>query len=118
MFDRWLTRHMLDAGLTDVLVAETVGADATTVSRWRRGIKLPDRQFIIPLAKLFQVSPLTILQLTDPDDLAAMMNDPARQQEAAELLLAVPEMGEVAARLAKLTPEKRAAWLLLLRNAE
>lgn len=116
MFDRWLARHMEDRNVTDVQVGEAVGVDATTVSRWRRGLKLPDRPFIIPLARLFRVSPLTILRLTDPDELADLARDPARQQELTDLLADAPEMSEILARLARMTPEKRAAWLLLLRS--
>ena len=118
MLDRWLARHMDDAHLNDSEVAAAIGSDATTVSRWRRGIKLPERQFIIALARLFKVSPLTILQMTDPNEVEALARDPARQQELVDLLADLPEMGEIAARLAKMTPEKRAAWLLVLRNAE
>lgn len=114
MFDRWLDGHMAAAGLNDEKVAAAVGADATTVSRWRRGLKLPDRQFLLPLAKLFNTSPTTILYLTEREAFEALVNDPQRQQELLETLAAVPEMNEVAARLARMTPEKRAAWLKVL----
>jgi len=114
MFDRWLDQHMRDASLDDADVARAVDADATTVSRWRRGIKMPDRKYILALARLFRTSPQTILLLTDPQEFEALANDPARQQEYIETIAAVPEMREVAARLAKMSPKKRAAWILTL----
>lgn len=116
VFEVWLNRRMAEHGYTNEGVAEGIGVHASTVQRWRRGEMLPDRRQVSTLAKFFRVSPVTILKLTDPDVLFEIETDAGRQEELLSLLAAVPEIKDFVENLRRLSPEKRAAWLLILRD--
>ena len=46
-----------NADLTQEEIAERVGVDAVTISRWKNGTRLPKADFIIPLCKATRVTP-------------------------------------------------------------
>lgn len=113
-FDVWLQRRMAEhegTGINARDLGKAIGANEAIVGRWVDGDKQPSRKYVLKLAKFFRVSPSTILRQTDPDDFAALSHDLVAQEvEMNEL------DREVAARLQNLDPERRAAFLLLLRE--
>lgn len=46
-----------NADLTQEEIAERVGVDAVTISRWKNGTRIPKADFIIPLCKATGVTP-------------------------------------------------------------
>jgi transcriptional regulator with XRE-family HTH domain len=114
MFDLWLRRRMAGAGVDNKALAKALKVEPATVGRWLSEGRKPSRKILLRLAKFFKVSPATILKLTDPDEFFDLATDEGRQEELNNLLADVPEMREVAEKLRRLSPERRAAWLMLL----
>lgn len=46
-----------NADLTQEEIAERVGVDAVTISRWKNGTRIPKADLIIPLCKATEVTP-------------------------------------------------------------
>lgn len=113
-FDLWLRRRMAEhegTGINARDLGKAIGANEATVGRWIDGDKQPSRRYVLKLAQFFRVSPATILRQTDPEEFAALARDlVAQEAEMNEI------DREVAAALQKLSPERRAAFLLLLRE--
>ncbi len=116
LFEVWLNRRIAEHDYTNESVAAGVGVNASTVQRWRKGEMLPDRRQVSTLAKFFKVSPVTILKLTDPDVLFNLETDAGRQEELLSLLADVPEIRAFVDNLRRLSPDRRAAWLLILQD--
>jgi transcriptional regulator with XRE-family HTH domain len=118
VFDIWLRRKMAERRLGNDALAKELRIHPTTVGRWLEEGAYPNRKQVVKLAAFFKVSPVTILQLTDPDEYTSFVNDPVRQQDEIDALSGIPEMRGVAARLRRMTPQKRAAWLALINGDE
>jgi len=119
LFDVWLRRKMGDAGLSPAQVAKAVHVAEGTVSRWLHEGRIPERKQVAALSVMFNVSPSTILRVTDPAEFkAALTLVEARQPDEIDVLAQVPELRELMGDLAKLSPEKRAAIVMLARDSE
>lgn len=114
MFDRWLERKLRRYTGGRKALAKELGVDPTTVGRWIDEGRRPERQHVLRLAKIFNVSIETIVRQTDPE-LFYDWNDPQREEKMlSDLYTDVPEMQEVARRLREMPPAARRAWLTLL----
>lgn len=114
MLDVWLKRRMASHGYKAKYVADQVGVDEGTVSRWVKGDTKPERIQVIRLSRLFRVSPATILKLTDPNELAAKTAEAEQLGTEADVLITVPEVREFVTLFLRLSPSRRAAILLLM----
>jgi transcriptional regulator with XRE-family HTH domain len=118
MFNLWLRRRMAARGVDSRALAKMLNVEPATVGRWLHEGRLPDRKNVLRLARYFGVAAATILKLTDPEEFFDLATDEGRQEELTNLLADVPEMREVADKLKRLSPERRAAWLMLLNGEE
>lgn len=118
LFDVWLRRKMegfQPTALTAKQVAKAVGVTEGTVSRWLKEGRKPERKQIVPLSRLFRVSPTVILKVTDPDEFTQTLKDiEGRQPDEIDVLAQVPELRAFMVNLANMTPEKRAAIVMLV----
>ncbi len=115
MFDAWLDGKMRARGWADKDAAKALEVDVSTIGRWLNGASLPERRQVAKLCDVFKVSPVTILRLTDPDVLLAETEKAARQDNRAMILAQIPDVSEAVDALLRMSPEARAAMLLLLR---
>lgn len=118
MFNNWFEGKMRDRGWADKDAARALEVDVSTVGRWLKGSALPERKQIARICKEFGVSPVTILRLTDPDVLIDETLKAERQDSRAAILAQIPDVAEAVDALQKMTPERRAAMLMLLRGSE
>ena len=116
-FNDWLAGKKRERGLSNKAIAEAVGVTSSTVGRWLKGERVPGRAQVGGLALLFQVSPVTILRMIDKKALDEEVSQVERQQSLAELLAYVPELGDFVELMWRMTPERRAAIILLARSA-
>lgn len=116
-FNDWLAGKKAAFHLSNKAIGDSVGVTPSAVSRWLDGKRLPERQHVGGLALLFRVSPVMILRMIDKKDLDEEVSQVERQQNMAELLAYVPELGEFVELLWRMAPEKRAALILLARSA-
>lgn len=113
-FELWLRRRMSEyegVGVDVKEFAQRIGKDPVTVGRWLAGDVLPNREAVLKIAQFFHTSPATILRQTDPEEFMKLTQDEARQTVEADALVE-----EVARLLRSMSPERRAAWLMLMRT--
>lgn len=122
LFDVWLRRKMAGftpKALTPVEVAKAVDVSEGTVSRWLNEGRIPERKQVAALSILFGVSPSDILKVTDPDEFKVTLKKiEGRQPDEIDVLAQVPELRALMGDLARLSPEKRAAIVMLARDSE
>jgi hypothetical protein len=128
MFDTWLQEWMATHRKPDgkkweaVDIAKALDLREGTVSRWLNGKRKPSRTQVARLSVFCQVSPMTILRITDPEEFAGTVQEALHQHNEAEIaddisevLAQVPELRKYLGNLARMTPEKRAAIMMLAR---
>jgi len=115
MFDNWLAGKMRVRGWADKDAAQALEVDVSTIGRWLKGASLPERRQVAKLCDVFKVSPITILRMTDPDVLLAETEKAARQDSRAAILAQIPDVADAVDALVRMSPERRAAMLMLLR---
>lgn len=119
LFDVWLRRKMGDAQLSQAQVAKAVDVNEGTVSRWLNEGYLPERKQVASLSILFHVSPVDILRVTDPQEFTQTVKEiEGRQPDEIDVLAQEPEIRKLMGDLARLTPEKRAALVMLARDPD
>jgi len=115
MFDNWLAGKMRVRGWADKDAAKALEVDVSTIGRWLKGASLPERRQVAKLCDVFKVSPITILRMTDPDVLLAETEKAVRQDSRAAILAQIPDVADAVDALVRMSPERRAAMLMLLR---
>lgn len=93
-----------EKGITQAVVAEALGCEITTVSRYERGDTTPDSEQLLTLAKLLEVDPMDLLpgeadvRWTTINELRATLldlvygiNDPDRLHQLIDLASAIHE---------------------------
>lgn len=118
MFNNWLDGKMREKGWADKDAAKALEVDVSTIGRWLKGERLPERKQVARICNVFKVSPVMILRWTDPDVLLAETEEQQRQDITMDALAHIPDVAEAIAALSRMTPEKRAAMLLLLKGSE
>ena len=122
LFDVWLRRKMTNfklGPLTPAQLAKEIDVSEGTVSRWLNEGRKPERQQVASLCIFFQVSPVDILKVTDPEEFKQTLKVVGeRQPDEIDVLAQVPEIRELMGDLARLSPEKRAAIVMLARDSE
>lgn len=121
VFDVWLRRKMADfkpEPLTPAQVAKAVDVTEGTVSRWLNEGRKPERKQVAALSVLFGVTPAVILKTTDPEEFTQTLKlVEARQPDEIDVLAQVPELRELMRDIANMSPERRAAIVMLARES-
>lgn len=118
MFNNWLEGKMKDRGWEDKDAAKALDVDVSTIGRWVKGASLPERKQVAKICDVFQVSPVMILRWTDPDILLTETKKAERQDNRVAILAQIPDVADAVDALQRMTPERRAAMLILLRGSE
>lgn len=114
-FADWLAAKKAEHKLSNRQIADFCEVSPSAVGKWLNTERLPERRQVAYLAKLFKVSPVTILWMTDREALQEEIENGGSQQDLAALLAHVPEAEEFYRILAKLPIDKRAALILIAR---
>lgn len=69
-FQEWLYKNMDENCVTNYKLAKTVGVSISTVANWKNGKYFPVSSQIMSLSKVFQVDPMTIVDMA-PEECAA-----------------------------------------------
>lgn len=119
VFDVWLRRKMAEFSFTPAQVAKSVDVSEGTVSRWLNEGRKPERKQVAALSILFGVSPADILKVTDPEEFVQTVKAiEGRQPDEIDVLAQVPELRGLMKDLAEMTPERRAAIVMLARESK
>src|SRR5262249_55877342 len=119
LFDVWLRKKMATTGMTPAQVAAGAKVEEGTVSRWLNEGRLPERKQVAALSVLFGVSPADIFMATDPDEFVKTLKMvEERQPDEIDVLAQIPEIRQLMGDLARLTPKKRAALVMLAQESE
>jgi transcriptional regulator with XRE-family HTH domain len=118
MFNTWLEGKMRDLVWTDKDAAKALDVDVSTIGRWLKGTRMPERKQVARICDVFKVSPVMILRWTDPEILLKETQEAERQNNRADILAQIPAVAEAVDALQRMTPERRAAMLMLLRGSE
>ncbi|SIT41803.1 Transcriptional regulator, XRE family [Paraburkholderia piptadeniae] len=96
-----LARARLAAGYAQELVAEHIGVNAETISRFERGAVLPTLPRLVELAELYQVPVSTLLRRSSPRaiDLAEELADKLSHLNDADRLWVSQWLTELCERL-------------------
>ncbi len=114
----WYTTILELHQRTKEATAAALEVDVSTIGRWLKGVSLPERRQVAKICDVFQVSPVMILRWTDPEILLAETAKEARQNNRADILAQIPDVQEAVDALQRMTPERRAAMLMLLKGTE
>jgi transcriptional regulator with XRE-family HTH domain len=118
MFNTWLQGKMKVRGWEDKDAAKALEVDVSTIGRWLKGASLPERKQVARICDVFKVSPVMILRWTDPEILLQETKEAERQNNRAAILAQIPEVADAVDALQRMTPERRAAMLMLLKGSE
>ena len=114
-FADWLATKKAERKLSNKQIANACEVSPSAVGKWINTGRLPERRQVAHLSKLFRVSPVTILWMTDREALLEEITNGTSQQDLASLLAHVPEAEEFYRILATLPVDKRAALILIAR---
>ncbi len=117
MFNTWLDAKMKDRGWEDKDAAKALEVDVSTIGRWLKGSSLPERKQVARICHVFSVSPVMILRWTDPEILLKETKKAARQNNRADILAQIPDVADAVDALMRMSPEQRAAMLLVLKGS-
>ena len=56
LLGRNIRKHRLELGATQAKIAELLRVTPQAVSKWERGLALPDIELLIPLADIFSIT--------------------------------------------------------------
>lgn len=119
-FSTWLRAQMKQHGIDNRQLAQRLTQlnkgkkiGDSTIHDWLEQEALPNVRSVVLLARVFNVSTSTVLELAGYD-VVVSNGDEERTLRRAELLARLPRFAEIAEKIAKMSPDTQDAYLSVI----